>query len=149
MPQSDARAQIQIDAFMRAEIQIDALMQQVYGLSLQGYRDHMFKAGFDEGRRKGLQEGRAAGWRAAKGLKEAPKRQGRPTKLDERLRGLLIYYVDQERKRGATVKEAAANFGRVTRAGYKAKEDPPDLPTPKELERAYYRGRNKRNPRSA
>ena len=93
------------------EDEIEACARALFGLSHAKYRDQiktLFAYAF--------KQGRTAGWRAAKGLKEPAKKRGRPSEIHEGERNLLISVVE-ERKPGQTIQEAATYFLRTLEEG--------------------------------
>src|SRR5262249_14386678 len=99
---------------------------------------------------EGFKAGRAAGRRAAKGIKEPPKKTGRRLEIDPGLLPLLLYHVDG-RKQGSTVKHAVRDFlsfihiGERARGASKARRGTKEaassriLPTQRQAMSAYYR----------
>ncbi len=142
--------------FRRAARAIDAHMSAIYGHTFQEFLDLCFKLAFELGFEKGRREGRAEGRRAAKGLKEKPKKRGRPPKIDESLRSLLVQHVDA-RERGEPIGEAVRSLlsrmrrgrsvvsaNRAPRATYEAagipyKDHARTLPTQEQAKGAYFR----------
>ena len=98
------------------ERELDACMQAVYGCSLAEYGDKVSAHFFALGREQGAREGRAAGRRAAKGLKKPAKKRGRPSEIHEGERNLLIDVV-KRRRPGQTIRAAASRFLQAMQAG--------------------------------
>jgi hypothetical protein len=131
------------------ERELNAYSQAVYGRSHAEFCDMLYAYAFAKGREQGKQEGRRAGFRAAKGRKAPAKKRGRPSKMDEGERALLIHSVE-ERNPEQTIKEAVTYFLHVLKEGkrYLASHSRhhhafPEPITPIEGERAYYRHRRR------
>jgi hypothetical protein len=88
----------------------------MFGLSHAEFCHKLSSTAYALGREQGEREGRAAGRRAAKGLKEPAKKRGRPSEILESERNLLIGVVKQ-RRRGQTIKAAVTRFLHAMQAG--------------------------------
>jgi hypothetical protein len=124
-------------ADVRAKIdEIDALMRDIFGCSLDEYQMCFFFRGYAQGEKAG----RTAGRRAAKGLKERRKKRGRPLKIGDDLKALLIHAV-KTREPETTIKEAVIGFLKVMQRGARELGDSSrsTLPSLKEALGAYYR----------
>jgi hypothetical protein len=127
---------------------LDAATRDVYGCSFEQLIDAVYGHAYDRGRRVGSQEGHTAGRRAAKGLREPPKKRGRPIEVDQNLRPLLVHTIET-RKPGDTVRDAVHHFLEAMRRGAKELKIKDELPRTDKLMRAYYRDRKKpKNPLS-
>ena len=89
------------------EDEIEAYARALFGPSHAKYRDQIKKVSA-----YAFKQGRTAGWRAAKGLKEPAKKRGRPSELHEGERNLL-----KGRKPGQTIQEAVSYFLRTLEKG--------------------------------
>jgi len=90
------------------ERELDACSRAVYGFSHAEFCDKLFIYASDRGYERGKREGRTEGYRAAKGLKEPAKKRGRPPKIPEGVRALIIHVVET-REPGQTIKKAVTD----------------------------------------
>jgi hypothetical protein len=135
---------------LRAQRTLDATVREIYICTFKELSVKFFAFGFKVGREEGFKAGRSAGRRAAKGIKEPPKKPGRPLEFDPGYLPLLLHYVGA-RAKGTTVKHAVGDVLRNIRIGKSAhsaskaprgtKEAPSSrsLPTQRQAMNAYYR----------
>jgi hypothetical protein len=121
--------------------QLDALMREIYGCSFKEYfektRQDSFSGGFDHGLREGHRLGKSDGRRAAKGVKTAPRRRGKPLSMDESVAQLMVNEVSRAVDNGEDVAGAVSAFLKTMEAGYKVRGSPTPLPNPVAVERIY------------
>jgi predicted transposase YdaD len=123
---------------LRAQMErLDQLMRVIYGSSFSEFLRKFFRQAYSEGREEGKREGYAAGRRAAKGIKGDPKKRGRPLEIEQGVKTLMAWHVDQQRIDGKTVKKSINEFLAIMRRG----EPRTPLPSAKKAMQAYYRHR--------
>ena len=121
--------------------QLDALMREIYGCSFKEYFEKAgqdnFSGGFDHGLREGYRLGKSDGRHAAKGVKTAPRRRGKPLSMDESVAQLMVNEVSRAVDNGEDVAGAVSAFLKTMEAGYKERGDPTRLPNPDAAEQVY------------
>jgi hypothetical protein len=139
----------QRDRVLRALRTLDATVREIYGCTFKELLVRFFKHGFESGVEEGFKAGRAAGRRAAKGIKEPPKKTGRPLEIDPGLLPLLLHHVGA-RAKGSTVEHAVRDFRTIMDIGHSARASKAprgtkeaasslNLPTQRQAMNAYYR----------
>jgi hypothetical protein len=108
--------------------QLETLMQELHGCTFDEFVNRAMLFSFDQGLLEGHRIGRTDGRRKAKGLKNTPKRRGRPSAIDEGVAPLMLHEVSEAQKSGIAVKDAVIDFLKSQEVGKKVLElDDPEI----------------------
>jgi hypothetical protein len=131
---------------------LDELVLAIYGWRFKEFVDELFWYAYHKGLEAGERKGFVAGRRAAKGLTRDAKKRGRPPTIEQGVRTLHAWYVEQEKQNGKTVRQSTREFLDKMRIGQNkskslAKRSPAEplaLPSDQQAMQAYYRDRRKK-----
>jgi hypothetical protein len=128
--------------------QLDKLMLQLYKCSFEDFCNNFFQLVYERGLVDGYRVGKKDGRRAAKGIKQEPKKTGRPIRFE--FTDIMECEVSKARASGKTIEQAVEDFLATMCAGI-IEVDPAEIadaktemfPTTKEAVAIYKRAHAK------
>jgi hypothetical protein len=119
---------------------LDELVLAIYGWRFKEFVDELFWYAYHKGLEAGERKGFVAGRRAAKGLTRDAKKRGRPPTIEQGVRTLHAWYVEQEKQND----KMRIGQNKSKSLAKRSPAEPLALPSDQQAMQAYYRDRRKK-----